>query len=170
MVPGMSLEDRREAAAREAINGQMGKIVTTLSVALEIFNGTAPGGSRCSPSRAGRASLARSPFTRRASSPNWTDGLPALLVNNSPQIEAARQFFPGLIERKPPEVAAPHAETRLRSGRTRRVIGFKVTKDEIRTFSASRSRRTRSEHLANTIGSPRGGKPPYRECRFLRAA
>jgi hypothetical protein len=45
---------------------------------------------------------------------DWARELPVLLVNNSPQIETARQFFPRLIERQPPhEIAAPYAENRL---------------------------------------------------------
>jgi hypothetical protein len=40
MVPGMSLEARREAAADEAINGQIGKLVTAVSVMQELFDST----------------------------------------------------------------------------------------------------------------------------------
>ena len=151
--------NRRDAAAREAINGQMGKIVATWQCAFDVFNGTAPGRiSVQTVTRKQGISREITVYTMRALA-DWTFGLPTLLVNNSPQFETAQHFFPALVERTPAPVASPHADTRLivggfakstveRSPRKRRdlnrflkleaigqdktsFVGFKGTKDEI---------------------------------------
>jgi hypothetical protein len=64
----------------------MGKIVTTFSVALEIFNGPTPGRITVqSVTRRQGVSREITVHTTRRHA-NWADGLPALLVNNSPHL------------------------------------------------------------------------------------
>jgi hypothetical protein len=159
MKPGMSLDARREAAAREAINGQMGKIVTAWTIAKQVFEGTAPGRITVQTVTRKRGISREITVHTMHRLADWTDGLPTLLVNSSPQHEIAREFFPRLIERAPDDVAVHHVTNRLivggfakgtleRSARKRRelnrflkleaigqdktgFVGFKGTKDEI---------------------------------------
>ena len=108
----MSLEELREAAAAEAINGEIGKLVTAVSVAAEVLAGTA--GRIISNTSMTKRGVVREITVHTTLKPDQRlQEIPVLLVNNTPQMDTVRQFFPRLIVREPPAVAAPHAETRL---------------------------------------------------------
>ncbi len=113
MVPGMSIEARREAAANEAINGQIGKLVTAVTIMQEVLDGCGPGRitieTTTTKPGVSRSIVVHTPLKVA----DWARELPALLVNGTPQVETVRQLFPRVIERKPPEVAAHHAQTHL---------------------------------------------------------
>ncbi len=130
MVPGMSLKARREAVANEAINGQISKLVIAVSIMQEVFDGTGPGRITIETTTTRRGVSRDIVVHTTLKVADWAREIPVLLVNGTPQIETVRQFFPRVVERKPPEVIAPHAETHLVLG------GFAKT-----TVARSKSKR-----------------------------
>ena len=113
MYPGMPSEARREAAIAEAINGQIGRLVTALSVAREVFDGTGPGRVTIKTETTKNGVVRDITVHTLRHIATWAADLPVIMVNNSPQNDVTRQFFPNLVDRTPPPVAAPHAETRM---------------------------------------------------------
>ena len=109
----MPSEERREAAIAEAINGQIGRLVTAISAAREVFDGTGPGRVTIKTETTKNGVVREITVHTLRHIASWAADLPVIMVNNSPQNEVLRQFFPNLVDRTPPPVAAPHAETRM---------------------------------------------------------
>ena len=107
----MSLEELREAAAAEAINGEIGKMVTAITVAAEVFAGAS--GRITGNTELTTRGVVRDMTIHTTLKPDQRlQEIPVLLPNGTPQLDTVRQFFPRLVVREPPAVVAPYAETR----------------------------------------------------------